>query len=105
MDAQEPSDYHEGLAQAEEAAVNPHTEWDRGRAEPPGTARNPGRGLAARRAGRYDSGAAAPGRTGGNASSPPPAPRGDSVKLEEAMASGSDTPATAARGAARGECR
>ena len=35
MDTKEPSDYHDGLAQAEEAAVNPHREWDRGRAEPP----------------------------------------------------------------------
>ena len=31
MDANEPADYHEGLAQAEEAAINP----DRGRAKPP----------------------------------------------------------------------
>ena len=29
MDAQDPSDFHEGLAQAEEAAINPHKEWDR----------------------------------------------------------------------------
>ena len=35
MEAQDPSDFHEGLAQAEEAAINPHKEWDRGRAEPP----------------------------------------------------------------------
>jgi len=35
MEAQEPTDFHEGLAQAEEAAINPHREWDRGRAEPP----------------------------------------------------------------------
>ena len=35
MDSSEPSDYHEGLAQTEEAAINPHREWDRGRAEPP----------------------------------------------------------------------
>lgn len=33
-DLTEPSDFNEGLAQAEEAAVNPHRAWDRGRAEP-----------------------------------------------------------------------
>lgn len=35
METSDPSDFHEGLAQAEEAAINPHKGWDRGRAEPP----------------------------------------------------------------------